>query len=214
VDDFVGVGSGKELDALAKGIDAKYGVTGLGEVRWILGMKVEHDRTERTISISQEAFIDSILACFNLADTAPTMTPLTPGTQLTKADCPTVQADRDEMAGTPYRQLVGALSGLALGTCPDVAFATSSLGRFGHNLGRVHREAAKCMLQHLKGTKGWRLVLGGKPAEVVGFTDADWGSDRDDRRSVGAYLFKIGGGAVSWKTKKQGCVALLSMEAE
>jgi len=62
VDDFVGVGSGKELDALAKGIDAKYGVTGLGEVRWILGMKVERDWTARTIAMSQEAFIDSILA--------------------------------------------------------------------------------------------------------------------------------------------------------
>ena len=70
------------------------------------------------------------------------------------------------------------------------------------------------MLRYLKGTKGWRLVLGGEPAEVVGFTDADWGSDHDDRRSVGAYLFKISGGAVSWKTKKQGCVALSSTEAE
>ena len=179
VDNFVGVGSRKELDALAKGIDTKYGVTGLGEVRWILGMKVKHDWTARTISISQEAFIDSILACFNLADAAPTMTPLTPGTQLTKADCPTAQADRDKMVGTPYRQLVGVLSWLALSTCPDVTFATSSLGHFGHNLGRVHWEAAKCMLRYLKGTKGWRLVLGGELAEVMGFTDADWGSDHD-----------------------------------
>jgi len=207
VDDFVGVGSGKELDA-------KYRVTGLGEVRWILGMKVKCDQMVRTISILQEAFIDSILACFNLADAAPTTTPLMLGTQLTKADCPTAQADRDEMAGTPYRQLVGALSWLALGTCPDVVFATSSLGRFGHNLGRVHWEVAKRVLQYLKGTKGWRLVLGGEPAEVVGFMDADWGSDHDDRHSVGAFLFKIGGGAVSWKTKKQGCVALSSTEAE
>jgi len=38
VDDLVGIGPEKELAALAKGIDAKYGVTGLGEVRWILGM--------------------------------------------------------------------------------------------------------------------------------------------------------------------------------
>jgi len=145
-------------------------------VKWILELKVERDRTARTISMSQEAFIDSIPTRFNLADAAPTTTPLTPGNQLTKADCPTAQADKDEMTGIPYRQLVGALSSLALGTRPDVAFATSSLGRFGHNPGRVHWEAAKRVLRYLKGTRGWRLVLGGEPAEVVGFTDADWGA--------------------------------------
>jgi hypothetical protein len=44
--------------------------------------------------------------------------------------------------------------------------------------------------------------------------DADWGGDRDDRRSIGAYMVKIGCGTVSWKSKKQGCVALSSTEAE
>jgi hypothetical protein len=44
--------------------------------------------------------------------------------------------------------------------------------------------------------------------------DADWGSHRDDRRSIGAYIVKIGCGAVSWKSKKQTCVALSSTEAE
>jgi len=56
-------------------------------------MKVEHDWMARMILMSQEAFIDSILTCFNLADAAPMMTPLTPGTQLTKANCPTGQAN-------------------------------------------------------------------------------------------------------------------------
>ena len=41
VDDFIGIGSGAQLEALAKSVDAKYGITGLGEVRWVLGMLVE-----------------------------------------------------------------------------------------------------------------------------------------------------------------------------
>jgi len=65
---------------------------------------------------------------------------------------------------------------------------------FGHNPGRMHWEAAKCVLRYLKGTRRWRVVLGGKPAKVMGFADADWGSDCDDRHSVG-------------------CVALSSTEA-
>jgi hypothetical protein len=46
-------------------------------------------------------------------------------------------------------------------------------------------------------------------------TDADWGSHTDDRRSIGAHdVVKIGEGVVSWKSKKQTCVALSSTEAE
>ena len=107
-----------------------------------------------------------------------------------------------------------ALAWLALGTRPDIAFSTSSPARFGPNPGRVHWQAAKRVLRYLKGTKQWRLTLGGKTPEVVAFTDADWGSHRDDRRSIGAYLIKIGDGAVSWKSKKQSCVALSSTEVE
>ena len=56
---------------------------------------------------------------------------------------------------------------------------------FGHNLGCMHWEAAKHVLQYLKGTRRWRLVLGGKPTKVVHFANADWGSDHDDQHSVG-----------------------------
>jgi hypothetical protein len=35
-----------------------------------------------------------------------------------------------------------------------------------------------------------------------------------DRRSVGAYIIRIGAGVVRWKSKKQSCVALSSTDAE
>jgi hypothetical protein len=158
VDDFVGVGTREELDVLAKGVDAKYGITGLEEVRWVLGMLIERDRAARPISISQEAFINSILARFNLADATPLTAPVVPGTQLSGADFPTSQDDKDEMGTRPHRELVGALVWLALGTCPGIAFATS---RIGHSLGRIHREAARRVFRYLKGTKG--IVALGEP---------------------------------------------------
>jgi len=52
VDNFVGIGSGKDLEVLAKGVNEKYGITGFSDIKWILGMLVECDRTTRTISIS------------------------------------------------------------------------------------------------------------------------------------------------------------------
>ena len=164
VDDCNTLGSGKELASLAKSVDVKYGITGLDEVRWVLEMLMERDRPARTISISQEAFIDSILARFNLVDASTVSTSLAPE-QLSAADCLNEKDKKDEkeeMGTRSYRELVGALAWLALGTRPGIAFATSSLARCGHSLGHCHWEAAKRVLRYLKGTKTWRLKLGGK----------------------------------------------------
>jgi len=157
LDNCVAIGSRREPTALAKSVDAKYGTAGLGEVRWALGMLLQRDRSARTISISQEAFSDSILTCFNFADAATVTTPLAPGTHLSVADCPMSEDEKEEMANRPYRELAGALAWLALETRPDITFAASSLTRFGHNLGCVHWETAKRVLRYIKGTKDRRL---------------------------------------------------------
>ena len=69
VNDCVGIGSGAQLEALVKSVDGNYGITRLGEVKWVLGMLMEHNHSARTILISQEALISSVLAHFNLMDT-------------------------------------------------------------------------------------------------------------------------------------------------
>ncbi|GMF37248.1 unnamed protein product [Phytophthora fragariaefolia] len=49
---------------------------------------------------------------------------------------------------------------------------------------------------------------------VEAFTDADWGSNTDDRRSVSGVMVMIGNGPVVFKSKYQRTVALSSAEAE
>ena len=118
------------------------------------------------------------------------------------------------MTNRPYREFVGALAWLTPRTRPDIAFATSSLACLGHNPGRAHWDVAKRVVRYLKGTNQWRLTLGGKSPQIAVFTDADWGSHHDDRRSIGAYTIKIRDGVVSLKSKKQPCVAFSSTKAE
>ena len=48
----------------------------------------------------------------------------------------------------------------------------------------------------------------------IAYSDADWASDVNDRKSTSGYIFMISGAAVSWKSKKQTCVALSTAEAE
>ena len=49
---------------------------------------------------------------------------------------------------------------------------------------------------------------------MEGFSDSDWANDKDGRRSINGYVFKICGGAITWKSRKQSSVALSSTEAE
>ncbi|CAI7844170.1 unnamed protein product [Closterium sp. NIES-54] len=49
--------------------------------------------------------------------------------------------------------------------------------------------------------------------QVVGYTDSDWGGETDGK-SRSAYIFKLGGGAISWYSKKQDSVAASVSEAE
>ena len=52
--------------------------------------------------------------------------------------------------------------------------------------------------------------------ELFGFSDSDWVTDKDDRKSTSGFCFKLSrsGSVVSWESKTQGCVALSSCEAE
>ena len=48
----------------------------------------------------------------------------------------------------------------------------------------------------------------------LGYTDSDFQADRDEKKSTSGYVFTLGGGAVSWRSAKQRCIADSTMEAE
>ncbi|XP_073152069.1 uncharacterized protein [Henckelia pumila] len=52
------------------------------------------------------------------------------------------------------------------------------------------------------------------PSVLEGYCDANWISDTKDSKSTSGYVFTIGGGAVSWKSSKQTCIARSTMESE
>lgn len=74
-------------------------------------------------------------------------------------------------------------------------------------------EAAKRVLRYLKGTSKFGITYNNTDG-IPAFTDLDWGNSIEDRRSISGYLIKLGGGAISWRVKKQPTVALSSTEAE
>ena len=62
VDDCTIAASSKKLvEELITGLHKSLEVTDLGELHWMLGIEIQHDRTSHTIHLSQRAYIDSIL---------------------------------------------------------------------------------------------------------------------------------------------------------
>jgi hypothetical protein len=117
----------------------------------------------------------------------------------------------------PYRQLIGSLVYLALGTRPDIANTVQHLSQFLQNPGpgRNHWDAAIRTVRYLKGTRTLGLTLGGhQPIRLVGMTDSDYANCPDTRRSVSGYCFKLRAGVISWSSRKQPTVATSTCEAE
>lgn len=48
----------------------------------------------------------------------------------------------------------------------------------------------------------------------MGYADADWGADIDQRRFFTGYVFKLANAPISWMSRKQKSVAMSSTEAE
>ncbi|XP_062542059.1 uncharacterized protein LOC134210052 [Armigeres subalbatus] len=128
---------------------------------------------------------------------------------------PKSQKEIEEMKRIPFKEAVGCLSFVAQITRPDIAYALNAVSQFSSNPGRQHWEAVKKIMRYLKRTSLKKLEYTNHgPRDLVGFSDADWGGDPDNRKSTTGYVFTLQGGAISWNVKKQPTVALSSCKAE
>ncbi|KAG9444922.1 hypothetical protein H6P81_016262 [Aristolochia fimbriata] len=97
---------------------------------------------------------------------------------------------------------------------PDICFVVSLLSRYQSDPGPRHWEGVKRVLRYIKGTRTARLVFSSSTLMVEGYSDSDYQGDQDDRKSTSGYVFMFGGGTISWKSKKQDCIAISTMEAK
>ena len=107
----------------------------LGKLHWLLNLKIKCNRTNKSISFSQEAYINKVLNWFNLQDSKTHITPLDPNTCLTKDQCSSTDEEKAQMSKIPYREAIGLLMWAAVATRPDIAFAVSLLSQFLENPG-------------------------------------------------------------------------------
>ncbi|GAB2268687.1 hypothetical protein Dimus_038729 [Dionaea muscipula] len=204
MDDILLIGNDiSALSSVKVWLSSQFDMKDLGEAAYILGIKLLRDRQKRMLGLSQARYIDVIFAHFSMQDSNKGFLPFRHGISLSKDQCPRMPDEIEEMRAVPYTSAVGSLMYVMLCTRPDICFAVGMVSRFQSNPGKEHWTVVKHILKYLKRTRDYVLVYQADSLIPCGYTDLDFISDKDARKSASGYVFTLGGGAISWRSIKQ-----------
>lgn len=97
---------------------------------------------------------------------------------------------------------MGALLYAAQGTRPDLASAINDAAKHNIRHGAEHWHAVKRIIKYAKTTAHQGLAFGrDKNIELTAYVDADFASDRKNRRSTTGYVIIFGSGPICWKSQ-------------
>lgn len=211
VDDIVLAGKSEDrLKEVKEELAKQFDIKDMGKLHYFLGMKVVQNDQTSEVWIGQPAYTKSVLQKFGMENAKPVNTPVDTCTKLVKAT-----EDEDSIDQQLYQSAVGSLLYLSVATRPDITYAVSNVAKFCSYPMKEHWSGVKRIMRYLKGTVNFGILYNNQGSKkCIGYSDADWGGDLDDRKSTSGYLFQIGEGPVSWRSKKQTSVALSTAEAE
>lgn len=196
------------LNQVVKQLMNEFKMTDLGSVKQFMGLSINIDKSKGILTIDQAQYANKILKKFEMKDCKPRSSPMEIGLRLSPA--------KENLTENPYRELVGSLMYLVMGTRPDIAFALNYFSRFQESASDEHYGYLKGILRYIKSTVDMKLCY--RRYEdvnpLLGFVDADWAADTVERKSTSGFLFKAFGNTIIWSSKKQPIVALSSTESE
>ena len=217
-DDTSGMSSSKEeADCAWKELGEKFEIKDLGELKFVLGICVSHDRTRKTIMLNQEEYLKQTLERYGMADCMPKYTPLPPGVVLSQMQTPSTNKEHTYMQDKPYREALGLLVYAQVRTCPDIAYTITLLSRFASNPGRAHWLALLHVMQYIKATLHYKLWYGGDGYNNYipqGFYDSYFAADIDTRKSISGGVYLQAGGPTCRSTKFQDTVSTSTTKSE
>jgi hypothetical protein len=216
VDDMLVIGkAGPALETVKYELATQFTIQDLGPAAYFVGVRITRDRQAKKIYLCQDAYIKKILERFDLSNCKHVDTPCASGFENIMLP---FDGESPPEHVKLYQSMVGSLMYLATHTRPDIAYAVSMMARFLTNPSPQHIAAARRVFQYLQGTVFLCVVYGGQgdaeSMKLQGYSDAEWGQYRADRKSHGGHLFYFMNGVVHVESKKQTLVAASSTESE
>lgn len=177
----------------------------LGQLHYFLGIEVQ--RNSSGLYLKQSKYIRDLLKRFNFEKVTACPTPMVSGRQFTIEGEPMKDA-------TLFRQAMGALQYLT-NIRPDIAFFVNKLSQYMSSPTMEHWQCIKRIFRYLQGTIDHCLHI--KPStglDITWFSDADWATSINDRKSIAGHCVFLGETLVSWSSRKQKVVSRSSTESE
>ena len=197
----------EEIKSLLK---ARFRMKDLGSLKYFLGIEFSHADDGLSIKLSQGHYTKKILTKFGMIDSRARATPCEVKPEIINGD--------PQPLNVKYREVVGSLIYLMTCTRPDISWTVTRLSQKLENPSPVEWVMLRHVLRYLKGTMNHGLLYqkSNHGLSLVGYSDSDWASCSEDRRSTTGYYFALNpaGPPISWKSRKQPTVALSSCEAE
>ena len=187
-------------------LDVQFALNDLGTLSYFFGIQVFV--SSDAIHLSKHKYIQDLLLRASLFDCSPTSTPMSPIASLS------LYAGDPLPDPTTYRSIVGALQYCTI-TRPDISFAINKVSQFMHAPTNHHWLAVKRILRYLKGTIQHGLMFQvSSDLSLLCYSDADWASSPDDRKSTSGYCVFFDPNIISWSSGKQRVVSRSSAEVE
>ncbi|POM69553.1 LOW QUALITY PROTEIN: Retrovirus-related pol Polyprotein [Phytophthora palmivora] len=194
VDDLLIIAPTRPLvSELKSALKKRYSMTDLGEGKYLLEPNPIFDHQHKYATKVIDRFSDYIPYHQQIGTSKPPQ--------------PATEAEKDTMKSYPYREAVGSILYLMVGTRPDMAFYLREVCQFLANPGMEHWNAVARGLKYPAGTKDYDICLGA-------YSDSDYANCPDTRRSVEGYVTMLSNRPISWLSRKHHTVVLSTTEAE
>jgi hypothetical protein len=175
-------------------ITTQFKIKDMGDCQWILNMAVERDRIKKTLTLSQQGYMDLVLKS----------NPITEGREVTTPfKYPDISAVPDgvtpkllnEQEQSDYRSIVGAILYAANITRIDLSYIVGVLARYVNAPYNYHMDSVRKVLSYLHHRTSWKLLFTHSPSQskengyhIKIYSDSSFGDDKCDRKSTSGWV--------------------------
>ncbi|XP_044741866.1 uncharacterized protein LOC123302841 [Chrysoperla carnea] len=179
VDDMIAASNYPEkLEEIKTVLKSEFEMKMLGEPKMFLGMKIERDRSNQEMLISQPDYIEKILERFNMKECKPQNTPMVTRQVKHRSEKGKIKQNENQVSSkvdaklkVPYREAIGSLLYLAGTTRPDISYAVNYLSRRQLNTTEEDWVEVKRIFRYLRGTSNVGLRFRGLTNNLEAVTD-------------------------------------------
>ncbi|KAK1551769.1 hypothetical protein Q3G72_004368 [Acer saccharum] len=178
----------------------------VGELSYFLCLQIR--QLDDGIFISQAKYAKNLVKKFGLEKAKHCDTPMSTTLKLSK------DASGKSVDQTLYRGMIGSLLYLTASR-PDISFSVGVCARYQSDPKESYLSSVKRVIRFVNGTSNYGIWYSfDTNPSLVGYSDADWAGNCDDRKSTSGGCFFLGNNLVSWFCKKQNSISLSTAEAE